>query len=63
MNTTKSIAGSIYEKITSEISDVLRKINYGTITIVVHNKKITQIEILEKKRFDEFWKIDEGGGI
>lgn len=51
------------DSIIKEISDAVESLEYGEINIKVHNKKITQIEITEKKRFDDVWKIEEGGGI
>ncbi len=51
------------DSIIKEISDAVESLEYGEINIKVHNKKITQIEIAEKKRFDDVWKIEEGGGI
>lgn len=57
------VSNVINTKILEEISEGLKKISYGTLTIVIHNKKVTQIEVLEKKRFDEYWKVEEGGGI
>ena len=51
------------DTIIKEISDAISSLEYGTITIKVHDAKITQIETAEKKRFDDIWKIEEGGGI
>ena len=49
--------------ILNEISDAVNSLEYGAIIIKVHNKKIIQVEVTEKKRFDDVWKIEEGGGI
>lgn len=49
--------------IIKEISDAVRSLEYGTITIKVHNTKIIQIEVAERRRFDDVWKVEEGGGI
>ncbi|MFA5156736.1 MAG: YezD family protein [Candidatus Omnitrophota bacterium] len=51
------------DTIVKEISDAVGSLEYGTITIKVHDTKIVQIETAEKKRFDDVWKIEEGGGI
>jgi hypothetical protein len=56
-NLTESI---VNDAIIKDIYDAVNDLNYGTITITVHNRKITQVEIAQKKRFDEVWK--EGGG-
>lgn len=49
--------------IMGDIQDAVEGLAYGTVTITVHNKKITQVEIAEKKRFDDVWLIEKGGGI
>lgn len=51
------------DSIIKEISDAVESLEYGEVHIKVHNKKITQIEIAERKRFDDIWKVEEGGGI
>jgi len=51
------------DTIIKEISDAVESLEYGEVHIKVHNKKITQIEIAERKRFDDLWKVEEGGGI
>lgn len=51
------------ETILKEIRDTVDSLEYGSIIIKVHNKKIIQIEVTEKKRFDDIWKLEEGGGI
>ena len=58
-NSENSINNSILRKIGETIEDL----NYGTITITVHNKRITQIETARKQRFDDIWKVEGGGGI
>lgn len=52
----------INDAIIKDIYDAVGSLAYGTITIKVHNAKITQIEVTEKKRFDDLWG-EEGGGI
>jgi hypothetical protein len=49
--------------IIKDISDAVDGLEYGTVAIKVHNSKIIQIEVTEKKRFDDVWQIGEGGGI
>lgn len=53
----------INDEILKKLQDAVERLEYGTVTIIVHNKKITQIEIAEKKRFDDVWLIEKGGGI
>jgi hypothetical protein len=51
------------DSIIKEISDAVESLEYGEVHIKVHNRKIIQIEIAERKRFDDVWKLEEGGGI
>lgn len=53
----------INDSIIRDIRDSANKLAFGTVTITVHNKKITQIEVAEKRRFDNVWMVEEGGGI
>ena len=56
----KNITNDIIIK---EIADTVDGLDYGTIEIKVHNSKITQIEVTQRKRFGDVWPISEGGGI
>lgn len=51
------------DAIIKEISDAVGSLDYGEINIKVHDKKILQIEVAQRRRFDEVWKLEEGGGI
>jgi hypothetical protein len=53
----------INDAIIKDIRDAVGELAYGTVIITVHNRKITQIEVSQKKRFDDVWKIEGGGGI
>lgn len=53
----------VNDAIIKEISDAVRALEYGAVTVKVHNNKIIQTEITERKRFDDIWKVEEGGGI
>jgi hypothetical protein len=53
----------VNDAIIKEIAEAAESLDYGTITIKVHGAKIIQIEVTEKKRFDDVWKVEEGGGI
>ena len=35
------------------IIDLLEKINFGSLTIVIHEGKITQFDVIEKHRFQK----------
>ena len=53
----------VNDAIIKDIAQALNGLEFGTIAIKVHNSKIIQIEVTEKKRFDDVWLIGEGGGI
>ena len=57
---TKNI---INDAIVKEINDAVGSLDHGAVTIKVHDRKIIQIEIAERKRFDDVWGIEEGAGI
>ena len=54
---------SINESIVNEIAKKILNIKYGSITITVHNSRIVQTEITEKKSYESTWPIEKGGGI
>ena len=53
----------VNDAIIKEIAEAAESLDYGIVTIKVHGAKIIQVEVTEKKRFDDVWKIEEGGGI
>ena len=53
----------VNDAIIKDIAQALGGLEFGTVAIKVHNSKIIQIEVTEKKRFDDVWLIGEGGGI
>lgn len=59
-NVTKN---GVHDAIIKEISDQARNLRYGLISVKVHDGKIIQVEVTEKKRFDNLWINEEGGGI
>ena len=59
----KQNKNTLNEAILKEIKDAIDSLEYGSVIIKVHSKKIIQIEVTEKKRFDDVWKLEEGGGI
>jgi hypothetical protein len=61
---TKQISKNIVtDAIIKEIGEAVGLLHYGSVTIKVHNAKIIQIEVTQRTRFDDAWKIEEGGGI
>lgn len=63
MDNKKNTKKFINDSILQEITDALAGLTYGTVTIKLHDAKITQIEIAQRRRFDDVWLIEEGGGI
>ncbi len=53
----------VNDAIIKEISDAVESLDYGTVTIKIHDSKIIQIDVSERKRFDDVWRVEEGGGI
>ncbi len=51
------------ENILRDIGSAVGSLEYGTVTIKVHESKIIQIEVTERKRFDDVWKLEGGAGI
>ena len=51
------------DAIVRDIRSAIVGLDYGTVTIKVHNSKITQIEITQKKRYDDNGLVEKGGGI
>jgi hypothetical protein len=51
------------DAIIRDIRNAVTGLDYGTVTIKVHNSKITQIEITQKKRYDDSGLVEKGGGI
>ncbi len=51
------------DAIIKDIRDAIVGLDYGTVTIKVHNSKITQIEITHKRRYDDNGLYEKGGGI
>ena len=53
----------VNDAIIKDIATAIGSLAYGTVTIKVHETKIIQIDITEKKRFDDVWRVEGGGGI
>ncbi|MFH1198744.1 MAG: YezD family protein [Candidatus Omnitrophota bacterium] len=62
MSINKNSAKVINDTIIKDLSEAVSSLDYGTVTIKVHDAKISQIEIAKRKRFDDIWS-EEGGGI
>jgi hypothetical protein len=45
-----------------ELLEAVKRIQYGSINITVHDAKVVQVEVTEKSRYDD-WFVEKGGGI
>jgi hypothetical protein len=55
----------INDAIIKDLAEKIHGIDLGTITISVYDSRIVQVDvtITEKKRFDDVWLLENGGGI
>ena len=51
------------DAIIRNIGDAIESLGYGTVTIKIQESKIVQIDVTERQRFDEAWKLEDGAGI
>ena len=63
MGATRQSRNIVHDAILREITGAINSLEYGTVTIKVHERKVIQIEVAERKRFDDVWKLSEGAGI
>ncbi len=56
----KSIVNDVIVK---KIIEALDSLKYGYVQITVHNSRVVQIDKTEKTRFDDIWRVENGGGI
>jgi hypothetical protein len=63
MRSAPETRGASMNNVLEELVEAVRRLTYGTITLKVHNAKITQMEITEKRRFDEQPGFEKGDGI
>lgn len=59
----KVIKNIVNDAIIKDIAQAVDALEYGTVTVKVHDRKITQVEVAQRKRFEDVWKVEEGGGI
>jgi hypothetical protein len=62
MNLKKPKDGALNDNIIRDIAASIAGLEYGSVLIKVHNAQIVQIEVTQRKRFDD-WNIEKGGGI
>jgi len=55
----------VNDAIIKDIVEMVHGIELGTITISVYDSRIVQVDITttQKKRFDDVWMLENGGGI
>ena len=63
MKSGQESKGASTEAVLDELVKAVRRLTYGTITLKVHNARITQMEITEKRRFDDQPEYEKGDGI
>ena len=64
MTDKRKVAKNIVnDAIIKDIAQAVDSLEYGTVTVKVHDRKITQVEVAQRKRFEDVWKVEEGGGI
>lgn len=63
MSTSRSERFGVNDIILEEIRQAINALEFGMITVKVHAGKVIQVEVTEKKRFDDLWKLEGGGGI
>ncbi len=51
------------DTIVRDIRNAILGLDYGTVTVKVHNSKIAQIEITQKRRYDDCNWVEKGSGI
>ncbi len=51
------------DTVIKNIKEAVSGLDYGDVLIKVHNSRIVQIEVTQRKRFDDAHKIEGGGGI
>jgi hypothetical protein len=60
---SKATKNIVNDAIIKDIAQAVDSLEYGTVTVKVHDRKITQVEVAQRKRFEDVWRVEEGGGI
>lgn len=53
----------VNDSIIKDIRDMAEGVLEGTIIITISKRKIIQIDVSHKTRFDDIWQVEQGGGI
>ena len=51
------------DAIIQDIIKAVASLDFGSVLIKVHDGKVVQIEVTKRKRFNEIWEVEKGGGI
>ncbi|MBN2129378.1 MAG: YezD family protein [Sedimentisphaerales bacterium] len=54
---------ALTQAVLEELGKAVARLKYGTITLKVHDGRVTQMDITEKRRFDESPGFQKGEGI
>lgn len=57
----KPTSNIVNDAIIKELHDSVRRLDFGTVTIKVHDGRITQVEVTRRSRFEDAWRIEGGG--
>jgi len=60
VSSERSVVSNI---ILEEIRQLVDSLEFGNILVKVHAGRVIQIEVTEKKRFNDLWELEGGGGI
>jgi hypothetical protein len=51
------------DTVIKHIRDAIEQLEYGTVMIKVHQSRVIQIDVTERKRYDDTGHLEGGGGI
>lgn len=54
---------SANDAVVKDIAAAIAGLDYGSVLIKVHNARIVQVEVTERKRYEDLWNVEKGGGI
>jgi hypothetical protein len=63
MSAAQASAQVINDALIADIRKAVETLDYGVITVKVQASKIVQLDVTERKRYDDIWRIEGGAGI
>ncbi len=63
MDSNPKTARIVNDALLKDIRDAVGTLEYGVITVKVQASRIVQVDVTERKRYDDVWRLEEGGGI